>query len=69
MNPQFIPLQPRVEVEPVRPLNQAPYSSIESGPRPLAVREPVSLLALPAPRVDPHLEKVEKRLDATQLGF
>ena len=28
--PQFIPLQPRVGVEPVRPLNQATYASIVS---------------------------------------
>ena len=67
--PQFIHFQPRVEVEPVRPLNQAPYSSIESGPRPLAVREPVALLALSVPRVDPHLEEVKKRLAAIQLEF
>ena len=56
-------------MEPVRPLSQASYVFIESGPRPLAVREPVPLLALPATRVDPHFEEVEKRLDATQLGF
>ena len=36
--PQFIPLQPRVEVEPVRPLDQAPYTSIESSSLPLAVK-------------------------------
>ena len=53
--PQFISLQPRVEVEPVRPLNQAPYAFIDSSPLPLAVREPILLLALPAPRVDPHV--------------
>ena len=58
-----------MEVEPVRPLIQASYAFIEPAPRPLAVRKPVPLLALPAPRVDPHHEEVEKRLDATQLGF
>ena len=52
---QFISLQPRIEVEPVRPLNQAPYAFIDSSPLPLAVREPILLLALPAPRVDPHV--------------
>ena len=67
--PQLIPLQPRVEVEPVRSLNQAPYVSIESVPRPLAMRESVLLLQLPTPRVDPHLEDVENILGATQLGF
>ena len=56
-------------MELVRQLNQAPYASIESGPRPLAVREPVPLLALPALIVDPHLEEVEKKLGATQLEF
>ena len=49
-------------MELVRRLNQAPYASIESGPRPLAVREPVPLLALPALIVDPHLEEVEKKI-------
>ena len=56
-------------MEPVRPLTQAPYASIESGPLPLAVREPIPLSALPTPRVDPHIEEVEKRLGATQLRF
>ena len=40
-----------------------------SKPCPLAVREPIPLLALPILRVDPHLEEVEKRLGATQLKF
>ena len=67
---QFICLQHReIEVEPVRPLIQAPHSSIGSGPRPLVVKEPVPLLALPAHRVDPPLEEMEIRLDVTQLGF
>ena len=34
-----------------------------------AVREPAPLLALPAPRVDSHLEEVERRLGTSQLGF
>ena len=49
-------------MESVRPLNQALYASIELRPRPLAVREAVLLLALPAPRIESHLEEVEKRL-------
>ena len=68
-DPQLIPLQPSVEVEPFRPLNQSLYASIESGLFPLAVRKPIPFLALPAPRVDPHIEEVEKRLGATQIGF
>ena len=68
--PQFISIQPRtVAGEPVKYESQAPYAIIEAGPRPLAVRGPAPLLALPAPRVDPYLEEVEKRLDASQLGF
>ena len=66
---QFIPLLPRSGVEPIRPLNQSSYVSIEAVPLSLAVREPIPLLALPAPRVDPQIEKVEQRLCATQLGF
>ena len=34
-----------------------------------AVGEPAPLLALPAPRVDSHLEEVERRLGTSQLGF
>ena len=33
------------------------------------MREPAPLLALPAPKVDTHIEEVEKRLGASQLGF
>ena len=33
------------------------------------MREPAPLLALPAPHADTHLEEVEKRLGASQLGF
>ena len=42
---------------------------VDTSPGPLAVREPAPLLALPAPRADPHLEEVERRLGASQLGF
>ena len=56
-------------MEPVRPFNQSPYVSIEAGPLPLAVIEPMPLLALAVPRVDPHIEEVKKKLDVTQLEF
>ena len=68
--PQFIPIRPRVvEGEPGKYGSTSPYALIDAGPRPLAVREPAPLLALPAARVDPHLEEVEKKLGASQLGF
>ena len=68
--PQFIPIRPRVvEGEPGRHGSQVPHAFIDAGPRPLAVREPAPLLALPAPRVDTHIEEVERRLGASQLGF
>ena len=51
-----------VEAEQGKYGSQAPYALIDAGPRPLAVRGPAPLLALPAPRVDPHIEEVEKRL-------
>ena len=58
-----------VTSEPVKYESQVSYITAESGPRLLAVRELVSLLALPASRVDPHLEKVERKLGVSQLGF
>ena len=68
--PQFIPFRPRVvEGEPGKYGGQAPYAFVDAGPRPLAVREPALLLALPAPEVNPHLQEVEKMLGASQLGF
>jgi hypothetical protein len=68
--PHFIPILPRVaEGELGRYGSQAPYALIDSSPRHLAVSEHAPLLALPALRVDPHLEEVERRLDASQLGF
>ena len=54
---------------PVKYESQVPYAIVDTGPRPLAVREPAPLLALLAPRADPHLEEVERRLGASQLGF
>ena len=68
--PQFIPVRPRaLEGETVRQDGQVPYAPIDAGPRPSAVRNPVPLLALPAPRVDPQLEEVERQLGASQMGF
>ena len=58
-----------VEGEPGKYGSQAPYALIDTGPHPLVVIEPAPLLALPAPRVDPHLEEVEKKLGANQLEF
>ena len=55
--------------EPVKYESQVSYAIVDTGPRPLAVREPVPLLVLPAPRVDPHLDEVERRLGANQLEF
>jgi hypothetical protein len=39
------------------------------GPRPLAVREPTPFLALSAPRVDAHIEEVERKVGARPLEF
>jgi hypothetical protein len=49
--------------------SQVSYVIVDTGSRPLAVREPTLFLALPALRMDPHLEEVERRLGASQLGF
>lgn len=68
--PQFIPIHLRsVEGNPGKYKSQAPYALIDVGLRPLAVREPAPLLVLSTPRVDPHLEKMERRLGASQLEF
>ena len=68
--PQFIPIRLRVaEGELSKYGNQVSYALIDVGPRPLAVREPTTFLALPAPKVDTHIEEVEKMLGASQLGF
>lgn len=39
------------------------------GPRPLVVRKSVPLLAILERRVDPNIEKIERRLRVSQLGF
>ena len=68
--PKFIPLCPRpLERESGRSGGNAPQALIDSGPRPLAVRESAPLSALPAPRSDSQLEEVERRLEASQQGF
>ena len=68
--PRFIPIRPRAaNGELGGHGSRAPYALIDSGPRPLAMREPTPLLALPTPQADTHLEEVEKRLGAGQLGF
>ena len=67
---QFIPIRLRMMMgETVKYESQVPYAIFNTGPRPLAVREPTPLLALPAPRADPHLDEVERKLGASQLGF
>ena len=66
---QFFLLPPKVGVDPMRSLTRSPYVSIETVPLPLAVKDFIPMLALPAPRTDPHIEEVEHRIGATQLGF
>ena len=68
--PQFVPIHPRVlEGATVGLECQVPYVPVDTGPCPLAVRIPEPLLALPAPRIDPHVEEIEKRLGANHDGF
>jgi hypothetical protein len=68
--PQFILIRPKaVEEEPGKYGDHVPYALINAGPCPLAVRKSAALLALPAPRVDTHVEEVERRLGADQMGF
>ena len=63
---QFISIRARVMVEePVMYKSQVPYVLVDTRLRPLAVREPAPLLALPAPRMDPHLDEMERRLGAS----
>ena len=67
---QFIPIRPRVvKGEPSMYGNQALYALIDVDPHLLEVKELASLLALPAPRADPHLKEVERMLGPSQLGF
>ena len=68
--PQFVHVCPRVLNESiVGQKGQTPYVPVDTGPCPLAVRAPEPMLALPAPRVDPQIEEIEKRLGANQEGF
>lgn len=61
--PQFIPIRPRVqEGESGMLLVQVPVQETDAYPRPLAVREPTFLLALPAPNFEPTVEEIEQRL-------
>ena len=55
--------------KPVKYDSQVSYAIVETGIHPLAVRLPAPLLALPASTVDHHLDDVERRLGASQLGF
>ena len=68
--PQFIPIRPRA-VGGSSELTKGHHNPLveESGPQPLAVREPPPLLALPASEVEGGLGEVEMRLEASQLGF
>ena len=62
--PQFIPIHPKpLERESGRNGGRAPQTLTDSVPKPLAIRELVPLLALPAPRVDPQLEDLKSRLE------
>lgn len=68
--PQFIPICPKaLEGATISQVGQVPYVPIEAGSRPLAVKNPEPLLVLPARRVDPQIEEVERRLGASQVGF
>jgi hypothetical protein len=68
--PQFIPIRPRLMVGESRSTRSQPNPHVEeSGPKPLAAREPPPLLALPAPELEGGLGEVERRLEASQQGF
>ena len=68
--PQFVPVRPKVLNKPtVGQECQALCVPVDTEPRPLAVRAPEPMLALPAPGVGPHIEEIEKRLGASQDGF
>ena len=65
--PQFIPIRSRVADEELGKYgSQTPYVLVDAGSWPLAVKAPAPLLALPNPRVDPHVEEVEIELGASQ---
>ena len=68
--PQFVPIRPRVIGRSTTGQEgQVPHVHVDTGPLPLAVRTPEPMLALPAPRIDPQIEEIEKRLGASQEGF
>ena len=50
-------------------VEQVPHVPVDTGPLPLAVRTSGLLVALPAPRTNPQIEEIEKRLGASQEGF
>ena len=68
--PPFIPIRPRA-VGGGSELTRGQHNPLveEPRPKPLAVREPPPLLALPAPGAEGGLGEVERRLEASQLGF
>ena len=68
--PQFVPIRPRVlNVPTIGQDGQVPHVPVNTGPHPLAVRDLEPILALLAPRIDPQIEEIEKRLGASQEGF
>ena len=68
--PQFVPIRPRIiEGATVGHEGQVSYVPVDTGPRPLAIRTPEPLLALPTSRIVPQIEEIEKRLGASHEGF
>lgn len=68
--PQFIPIRPKIlDRELGENGDHVSQSTTDLSSRPLALKEPVPLLLLPAPYEDPQLEDVERRLGARQIGF
>ena len=66
----FVPVRPRVMGGATcGQEGQVPYVSVDTGPLLLAVRAPKPMLAFPAPKIDPQIEEIEKRLGASQEGF
>ena len=64
--PQFIPIRPKAPEGELGVASSRPSQQVvEVGPKPLAVREHVPLLALPAPGTEGRLESVERRLEAS----
>ena len=68
--PQFVLIRPRViGGATVGQEEQVPHVPVDTGPMPLAGWTPEPLLALAAPRTDPQIEEIEKKLGASQEGF